>query len=277
MAGICASTWVAFTVMYANYFAGEDAARAMGSISVMIVSGQMLGMLMSGTVTDMWGDAAPFITGAVIAGVGLVLGLLLKERRNSRMSGVGITLAMARSTCRRLLLQVSLLSILAHRVLFITMFGFTPLKAETLGITGYGLTLIVFAFMLPHALASMFTAKWFAPHFGNWVTIRMGFVLSTICTVSIAYTDSFAMLALTQAINGFAQGLHLPLLLGLAIRDVQPSGRATAMGLYQAVYSIGMFTGPFLAGWLNDSWGMKAFWSATCLALPQRCLVCGGI
>ncbi|ANY69594.1 MFS transporter [Paenibacillus sp. BIHB 4019] len=262
MAGICASTWVAFTVMYANYFAAEDAAKAMGSISVMIVSGQMLGMLMSGTVTDMWGDAAPFITGAVIAGVGLLLALILKEPQKQLHERVGMTLAMARSIIgTKLLLQVSLLSILAHGVLFITMFGFTPLKAETLGITGYGLTFIVFAFMLPHALASMFTAKWFAPRFGNWVTIGIGFVLSAICTVAIAYTDSFAMLVLTQAINGFAQGLHLPLLLGLSIRDVQPAGRATAMGLYQAVYSIGMFSGPFLAGWLNDSWGMNSgFW-----------------
>lgn len=63
---------------------------------------------------------------------------------------------------------------------------------------------------------------------------------------------------MTQAINGFAQGLHIPLLLGLAIRDVEPSGRATAMGLYQAVYAVGMFSGPFLAGWLNESWGLNS-------------------
>ncbi|MNE90882.1 Major Facilitator Superfamily protein [compost metagenome] len=48
----------------------------------------------------------------------------------------------------------------------------------------------------------------------------------------------------------------MPLLLGLAIRDVELAGRATAMGLYQALYAIGMFSGPFLAGWLNASWGL---------------------
>jgi MFS family permease len=29
------------------------------------------------------------------------------------------------------------------------------------------------------------------------------------------------------------------------------------MGLYQALYAVGMFSGPFLAGWLNESWGLN--------------------
>lgn len=258
MAGVCASTWVAFTVMYASYFGADQTGRAMGNISMMTVSGQMIGMLLSGWLTDGFGDTAPFATGALIAGIGLLLAIFLKEPRSEQRAQPGMSFAMIKNVVRtKTLLRVSLLSILAHGVLFITMFGFTPLKAEEMGFGGIGLTVLVFAFMLPHAFASLVTARWFTPRYGNWGTIGTGFVLSALCTISMIYTQSFSMLIVTQAINGFAQGLHLPLLLGLAIRDVELPGRATGMGLYQALYAIGMFSGPFLAGWLNESWGLN--------------------
>jgi MFS family permease len=257
MAGVCASTWVAFTVLYASYFGAGQTGKAMGNISVMTVSGQMIGMLLSGWLTEDFSADAPFTLGAVIAVIGLLLALLLKEPQRGARDQPGMSFAMIKQVVRtRTLLQVSLLSVLAHGVLFITMFGFTPLKAAEIGATGFGLTLVVFAFMLPHAFASLVTARWFTPRFGYWGTIGAGFVLSAICTGAMIYADSLAMLMITQAINGFAQGLHMPLLLGLAIRDVALPGRATAMGLYQALYAIGMFSGPFLAGWLNDGWGL---------------------
>ncbi|WP_138751508.1 MFS transporter [Paenibacillus sinopodophylli] len=258
MAGICASTWVAYTVLYASYFSTEQTGKAMGNISVMIVSGQMTGMLLSGWLTDGFSPYAPFILGAVIGVLGLALVWFIKEPPTQQNGKPGMSFAMIKNVVRtKTLLQVSILSILAHGVLFITMFGFTPLKAEEIGADGLKLTLLVFAFMLPHAFASLVTARWFTPKFGDWGTIGAGFLISAICTAAMVLGDSFTMLIITQAINGFAQGLHLPLLLGMAIRDVALPGRATAMGLYQALYAIGMFSGPFLAGWLNELWGLN--------------------
>lgn len=257
MAGICASTWVAFTVLYAGYFSKGQTGRAMGNISVMIVSGQMLGMLLSGWLNDGFGQNAPFVSGAALAVIGLLLALLLREPDTNANNRPSMSFPMVKRVIRtKMLLQVSVLSILAHGVLFITMFGFTPLKAEQLGANGALLTLLVFAFMLPHAIASSVTATWFVAKFGYWGTIGFGFAASSLCTASMALFQSYEMLVITQAINGFAQGLHLPLLLALSIRDVELQGRATAMGLYQALYAIGMFSGPFLAGWLNESWGL---------------------
>lgn len=258
MAGICASTWVAFTVLYASYFGAGQTGRAMGNISVMTVIGQMIGMLLSGWLTDGFHVNAPFVFGAVIAFIGLLLALMLKEPIAAQRDQPGMSFTMIKNVVRtKTLLQVSLLSILAHGILFITMFGFTPLKAAEMGSSGLQLTLLVFAFMLPYAISSLVTARWFTPRFGYWGTIGAGFLLSAICTGAMALSSSFEMLIATQAINGFAQGLHIPLLLGLAIRDVELAGRATAMGLYQALYAIGMFSGPFLAGWLNDGWGLN--------------------
>ncbi|MFF2482561.1 MFS transporter [Paenibacillus sp. NPDC058071] len=260
VSGISASAWVAFTVMYASYFEPGDAGKAMGNISVMTVSGQMLGMLISCWAADELGASWPFLIGSLLGLLGLLLALLLREPAAADGTrGGGISLAKVGAVLRtRTLLQVSFLSVLAHSILFITMFGFTPLKAAALGAAGFQLTGIVLAFMLPHAIASLFTAKSIAPRFGHWTTIGAGFLLSGISTAAMLAVHSLPMLALTQAVNGFAQGLHIPLLLGLAIRDVEWSSRATAMGLYQAIYAAGMFGGPFLAGWLSGNWGLDS-------------------
>jgi len=259
-AGLCASTWVAFTVMYASYYGEGQTGKAMGNISVMTAAGQMLGMLLSGWLTERFSIHTPFIAGAIIGSVGLLLAFLLKEPKQEFSSKApGMSFSKVKEVIRtKTLLQVSLLSVLAHGVLFITMFGFTPLKAEQLGADGFTLTILVFAFMLPHAIASLLSASRIAPRLGSWGTLGAGFALSAICTGAMPFAPSLAMLIVTQAVNGFAQGLHLPLLLGLAIRDVDLSGRATAMGLYQALYAAGMFSGPFLAGFLNDHWGLDS-------------------
>mgnify|MGYP001175455053 CR=1 FL=1 len=273
MAGVCASTWVAFTVLYASYFTAADATRAMGRISFMTASGQLIGMTLSGVLADRFDWGAVFGAGFAAALIGLLLAAAIREPRE-RADRPAVSFAKLGSVVRKpLLVKVSLLSVIAHSILFITMFGFTPLKAEQLGAGGLELTYVVFAFMIPHAFTSLFSARWFAPRLGSWQTVMAGFALSALFTAAIAFSPSLGWLMATQALNGFAQGLHFPLLLGMSIQEVELPERATAMGFYQAVYSVGMFAGPFLAGWLNDSFGLTSgFWLGAVLGAAAAML-----
>jgi MFS family permease len=259
MAGVCASTWVAFTVLYASYFIGANATRAMGSISFMTVTGQLLGMGISGYLAEGFGWKAPFVTGIAIGIVGFLAAFAIREPKEG-VARAPMTFGDMGAVIREpILLKVSLLSVLGHCILFITMFGFTPLKATTdLLASKADLTLIVFAFMVPHAFTSLISAKWVAPRYGAWNTMLAGFVLSGVFTAAIAWSTTLPAMMATQALNGFAQGLYMPLLLGMAIQDFSHEKRATAMGFYQAVYSAGMFAGPFLAGWLNERYGIDS-------------------
>ncbi|WP_308639320.1 MFS transporter [Paenibacillus silvisoli] len=273
MSGVCASAWVAFTVLYAAYYAANEATKAMSNISFLTVSGQLIGMTLSGWLAGAYSWNAAFIAGIGLGAAGLLLAFAVKEPRGG-VAREPISLAHLREVVQTPSLQrVSTLSILAHCVLFITMFGFTPLKATSLGASSGQLTLIVIAFMVPHAVASLITGRLLAPKYGNRTVIATGFALSGLFTVAIAYSPSLGWLAVTQALNGFAQGMHLPLLLGLAIQPFSSSKRATAMGFYQAVYSIGMFAGPFLAGFINEAYGRDyGFWLGGAFALAA--LVC---
>ena len=53
-----------------------------------------------------------------------------------------------------------------------------------------------------------------------------------------------------QGVFGVGMGLILPLTLSAAIRDIPDRRRGAAMGVYQAVYGVGMFIGPVAAGWI---------------------------
>lgn len=55
-------------------------------------------------------------------------------------------------------------------------------------------------------------------------------------------------------------------LLGFAIQSIDNARRATAMGFYQAVYALGMFSGPFFAGWLNDGFGLAGGFACGAIA-----------
>ncbi|WP_217594612.1 MFS transporter [Cohnella sp. GbtcB17] len=267
VAGICASTWVPFTVLYASYYPPSQSGKAMSTLSFLTVVGQLGGMTLSGYLAGSGDWNAAFLAGIAIAAAGGALVVFVREPRSAAAvdskaasveenAGKRGTLALLRDA--RQLQIVSLLSLLAHCVLFITMFGFTPLQAVAYGAGKNGLTGLVVAFMVPHALVSLWTGRYIAPRFGTRRVLVCGFLLAAVCTALIPFSGGYAGLLATQAVNGVAQGLYLPLLLGLAIKDIRPSERATAMGFYQSVYAIGMFAGPYLAGWLNAGGGLKA-------------------
>ncbi|WEK56106.1 MAG: MFS transporter [Candidatus Cohnella colombiensis] len=256
MAGICAAAWVPFSVLFASYYPADRTHQAMGTLSFLTVFGQLIGMSASGALAAWGGWNYAFICGIGIAAIGTLMAFFVYEPNitKPKTSDTAPTAKVNRNLVFRsaALWRVSILSLLAHGILFITMFGFTPLQATELGADKFQLTLIVISFMIPHALVSLWTGRKLAPRYGSRNIIIIGFIAAALFTAAIPYSTNLGWLALTQALNGVAQALYFPLLLSLAIRGFQSQQRATAMGLYQSVYSIGMFLGPYLAGSLNS-------------------------
>ena len=257
ISGITASTWVAFTVLYSSYYA-QQTAKAMANIQFVTVVTQLISMGLSGYLVSKMGWHAPFWLGGIVALIGLLLTFFIKEPAE----GVSrppiqlkeLALVLKDST----LIKVSILSILAHGILFVTMFGFTPSYALTIGASEQDLSLLILSFMAPHAIAALLAGRVFVAHLGKWGTLILGFLGSSIFSSLIPIMPSLGWLCLSQAFNGFFQGILFPLFLSMAIESIESEKRATAMGFYQAVYSLGMFMGPFLAGWLIEHFGLNS-------------------
>ncbi len=69
------------------------------------------------------------------------------------------------------------------------------------------------------------------------------------------------------------------MMVGLSIQNVDASRRATAMGFHQAVYSIGLFAGPWIGGIIADAVGIREIFviiaafsvaAPSCVISPNR-------
>jgi MFS family permease len=81
-----------------------------------------------------------------------------------------------------------------------------------------------------------------------------------------ALAPSLPALFVSQFCIGLAQGISYPVLMGMSIQHVADANRTTAMGLHQAVYAIGMFSGPWLSGTLADAMGIQPMFGVTAFA-----------
>ncbi|MCY9665793.1 MFS transporter [Paenibacillus alginolyticus] len=257
ISGVSASTWVVFTVLYSSYFVSGNMTKAMSNIQFVTVASQLLGMSASAFLVSYWGWTAPFWVALGFAIIGVILSFGIKDMDprviRKPVNFVGLRTVMKEPT----LLKVSMLSTISHSTLFITIYGFTPLQAFKISGTEQSISLLVVAFMVPHAIGTFLSGRLFVERLGIWTTLTISFMGSAVFTFVTPFINDLGLLCLTQGINGFAQGLSFPLLLSLALVGISYEKRGTAMGFYQAFYSLGIFLGPLLAGYFNNISGLN--------------------
>jgi MFS family permease len=151
LAGAAAATWVTFTVLFSSYFASEDAPKAMGLAMFYNSIGQMLATSMGGYITELYGWHVPFIVGAIVGLVGILLSLRIEETEWLDRAPLQVPELLAVGRERSLLI-VSGLAILTQCMTFATVYGFTPIYAESIGASPGELSLLTFFSTLPVAI-----------------------------------------------------------------------------------------------------------------------------
>ncbi len=266
MAGVAASSWVVFTVLFSSYFGSGEAPKAIGYINSFNSGGQMAAIFLGGAAAQFLGEQYPFLIGALVAFAALMLSLGIIENRDVKRKPATFNELLSVAANPAFLI-ICLLAVLSQFVTFATVYGFTPVAAEKIGANDFELGLLTGISTLPGIFASAMSGALFARKFGERSTIVGGFALSMITTVCIPFIGKLWVLYLTQFLGGFGRGLVFPLLMGLSIKNVEDSKRATAMGFFQAIYSIGMFLGPVLVGQLNQMVGLEwGFWCTGAVA-----------
>lgn len=254
-AGIAASTWVTFTVLFSSYFPIGQIARSMSLILFFSRLAQIISTYAGGAIAEAWSWTAPFYIGGILALIGFLLATGITERHaesGSSASWKGL-LFVGRN---RVLLKVSLLGILLQFASHSTTFGFTPIYAQQIGASKNDLGSLLFFFMLPGTLA-MFISGTYA---GRWLqersVILVGFLMVGVAVFLTPLTSRLGILKAIQTVNGVGVGLIFPLLMGLAIQPFPLAQRATAMGFFQSIYAAGMSLGPLITGWIGEHWGL---------------------
>lgn len=260
LAGASAATWVSFTVLFSSYFEKDDTAHAIGLINASNKSGQVVGMLLGGIIAQALGQQFPFLLAAAGAVVGFSLSLKVDEKKDVDHQAITFKeiLKVARN---KSLLTVSFLAILMMMISHSTTFGFIPVAAKNLGATSFHLGLLTTITTIPGILSSYLSGSYFSQRLGEKNTVTVGFSLLALSCLLVPLIDHLYLLYFNQMLNGFAQGMIFPVLMGLSIKNIEANKRGTAMGFFQAIYGLGMFTGPIFVGTISDLAGLKmGFW-----------------
>ena len=255
LTGLAAAGWVVISVLYAAYYPPERATRATSAMMGANTAGILIATPIGATIADLWDVRASFLAATVVAAVGMALLAAAPEPAmpRSRYSPATFRRVLGRTD----LWVVSLAAISLIFVTFATAFGFLPLLAEARGAgtaeVGWVATATVGA-----ALPGVLVTPALVDRIGVRGTLLASSVVSALALVAMPGAASWELVAVLQIPAGAGRGVLTTLLLSLALRAAPPSEQATAMGVYQATYSVGMFAGPALSGAVAEWWGIGA-------------------
>jgi len=266
--GLAAGTWVVLVVGFSSLFPPREAVRASALLTCIGSAGRVLATGVTGWLNGLGGYPLAFFAATGAAALAILIALLTKEQRRPpkppSLKGI------MRLILRRDVLLPSLIAAASQYANWATTFSFTPILAKGLGATDVALSMMT-SMNIGVVIAGNLAAATISKRIGaRWMAV-IAFVLMAVGITGITFAPSLPLLFLAQFCIGLAQGSSYPVLMGLSIQLVEDEQRATAMGLHQAVYAIGMFTGPWLSGLLADEIGIPPMYWAT----ASGCLVVG--
>jgi MFS family permease len=256
LAGTAAATWGLLTVLFSGYFAPPNPHRAMTIMQVASAVAQILAALLGGWVASYWGWAAAFYAGAALALLGLGCMATVPDEARVEVRPRITAVTVLRIVRDRVVAGASIAAALGQFGFWVTVNGFTPIYAVRLGAAPDTLGVLAMVSLIPYAAApilgdALLVLRWRERH-----VVPIGFLVVAVTTFAIPFIHSIPLLMLSQAIGGAGRGLVFPALMSCTIEAVAPGERATAMGVFQATYALGMTMGPWIAGALVTALGL---------------------
>lgn len=250
--GLTGAVWVVVTTLFTHFFSKEQATKSIGLISFSATIGNFLGSIIGGTVAHLWGYHYSFLVAIFSAILALLLTFLLKEV-SAKTTHKKIELyAIKEQLSDSSIWILGLLTIIALMVPYSTRDLFTPILAIKQGGNALTVTLLANIHMIFGGLAQLMTGTFFERYLGLKRTVAFGAAGQGIIAILIPLSPNLASLFVLQALAGFFFNLNFTALLSLSIVDVVEHKQNTRMGLYQSLYSFGMFFGPTLTGGLAE-------------------------
>ena len=257
MAGMMAATWVTFSVLYAASCKEDQAAAAMSRIVVPQCASQIAAMLLGAQLAGRFGEVWAFLLASAAGAAGLIV---MSRVREQPPAGEPMTAGGLWEVAKNpRLITGTVLAAVYQLVVWATVQGFVQNWArDVIGMTTAQLGFLSVANLLPNTILSRFSGTVFAPKFGRRAVLAAGFAAMACACFLYPRTASMASLLAVQALLGSGVGLIMPLTMASAIETVPGAKRGAAMGIYQAVYGIGMFLGPVLGGAVIEQFGGTA-------------------
>jgi MFS family permease len=254
LSGCAATAWVTIAVLYNSHFPIEHAVRTSGQLNLLSAIGQILAMSVGGFLANRWGAGVTFWASVVLSAPVFVAFGLVKDVRETRTSGITWAQFGKAITTPHLLL-VSGLAACSQYAMFGTSLGFAAVRAQDLGASDGQLGILTTAVQVAKAIPMFVISFRGRPQNSRLMTI-LGLILIAAPLFAFPFLSAFWLLVACQVLIGLGVGVAFPVLMGLALQSVEPEARASAMGVFQSVYAVGMTLGPLISGMVAKRWAI---------------------
>lgn len=254
VAGVASASWVSFTVLFGSYFPPREGPQRISQLNIANQGGRLLCFVLIGWAVSRSTIRSAFVIGAAVAGLCFALSLLIRDNPTPAHP---LDLNNLRQVLRDRNMQVTcLLGFLVQTIAFGTYFTFANNLAVGLQASPQQLSTLSVVLTLPAVITNLLASSWLVKRLSIRRLITVGFALAVVYCVLAPLATTMGQLYACQALAGVSSGLTFSLLLGQGMRDIDPSQRSTAMGLFQTVYGLGMTLGPLLMGLIMDARGL---------------------
>ena len=257
LSGVAAAFWVIFTVFFASFFPHGETSKAMGQLVFCMAGALLVSTIFGGWLAEHYGYRSPFWIGTIGALISLVSLLWIKEEKVDVETSRMTLKKLQQITASPELIAISLAGAGLYFNSFATTYGFVPILAVNLGSNKTELGILTALNLGAYSLASFFIGTKSLKLVTERFAVISAFLLLAITSLTLPLVCKLPVLYLNQIVHGIGRGIAYAILMGSVLRVVSSAERATAMGIFQSIYSIGIFTGPIVGGWVGSFWGVN--------------------
>ncbi len=262
LCGITACAYVQITVLFTSYYEENEMSKAIGIMVALMYLSQMISMVIGGIATDKFGISSAFFLTSVYALIGIIVSFFIYDKpidkKQMKMSELKSIIT------NRWLIAASILAILCQAIALANSWSFVPLAAYRAGASGTMQSVITTAFTFFGMLSALSSGK-LSKIFGEKKVLAAGFLLQTLSSVIITLASSVLGLITGQIFSGIGLGLVFSLLMSVSLKTIPNQQRGSAIGLYQALFAMGMFLGPFIFGSFAEKYPLNYGFIATAI------------
>lgn len=253
--GVGAAAWVVFPLYFTAYYPANSSGKAIGLINFIRSVALIAATAGGGFMAEKFGLNQPFFFAALLGIIALFALLFTKEFPVRRVQTASWQSLLSVAT-RPMLLIVSIMAILMLFTTFTGVFSFIPIYAVEIGASSSELGLITMINLGFSAFGAL-GAVWVCERLGYRSTITWSALLISGSMFAVPFITALPLLMIAQISYGLGSGVLMTLFMVLSIRGLPQEQQATAMGVFQAIYAIGMLAGPLVSGFLGSELGLS--------------------